>query len=237
MHKKLLFITLAWLCAVTGMADTLTIVNRFEKIEHASVLASYRNEFGSYRKPNMDVEFPYALIRVHIEGNESAVTKAKERFALYLGQHYTTKAKNTSRVNEIMFLVPVGAGHVELQCGDGCQPLTLFDYTQLTADAIYEGKVRYALEKVAVQQEPDPVSRQFFKFRVTPQDAIVSIIENGQTTILPMKEGGLASKMLNYGSYSYQISADRYYTAEGMFTVSDSNNELEQLCFQDSESK
>ena len=107
MHKKLLFITLAWLCAITGVADSLTILNRFEKIEHASVLASYR-------KPNMDVEFPYALIRVHIEGNESAVTKAKERFALYLGQHYTTKAKNTSRVNEIMFLVPIGAGHVEL---------------------------------------------------------------------------------------------------------------------------
>ena len=226
MHKKLLSVVFIWLCALSSMADTLRIVEPFRMIEHASVLASYRNEFGSYRKPNMDVEFPYALIRVHIEGNESAVTKAKERFALYLGQHYTTKAKNTSRVNEIMFLVPVGAGHVELQCGDGCQPQTLFDYPQLDADAIYEGRVRYALEKVAVQQEPDPVSRQFFKFRVTPQDAIVSIIENGQTTILPMKEGGLASKMLNYGSYSYQISADRYYTAEGMFTVSDSNNEL-----------
>ena len=74
------------------MADTLTIVNRFEKIEHASVLASYRNEFGSYRKPNMDVEFPYALIRLHIDGNKEAVTQAKELFALYLGQHYTTKA-------------------------------------------------------------------------------------------------------------------------------------------------
>ena len=154
MHKKLLFITLAWLGAISSMADTLTILNRFEKIEHGSVLASYRNEFGSFIKPQLDVEFPYALIRVHIDGNEAAVTKAKERFALYLGQHHAPMAKVTNRVNEIMFLVPVGAGYVELQCGDGCQPLTLFNYPQLVADAIYEGKVRYALEKVAVQQEP-----------------------------------------------------------------------------------
>ena len=214
--------------AVGSMADTLTIVSRFEKIEHASVLASYRNEFGSYRKPNLDVEFPYALIRVHIEGNELAVTKAKERFALYLGQHYTTKAKNTSRVNEIMFLVPVGAGHVELQCGDGCRPLVLFDYTQLAADAIYEGKVRYALEK----QEPvqstttQAPKRQFFKFRVTPTNAVVTIMENGAQEILPMREGGIASKMLNYGTYNYSIAADKYYTKEGSFTVSATQTEM-----------
>ena len=226
MHKKLLFIALAWLCAVTGMADTLTILNRFEKIEHASVLASYRNEFGSYRKPNMDVEFPYALIRVHIEGNEAAVTKAKERFALYLGQHYTTKAKNTSRVNEIMFLVPIGAGHVELQCGDGCQPLTLFDYSQLTADAIYEGKVRYAMEKQELIQSTTTQApkRQFFKFRVSPADAIVEVEANGQKYMWHVSEG-VASKPLNYGTYRYTISSNRYHTESGTFLVSDTETE------------
>ena len=227
MHKKLLFIALTWLCAISSMADTLTIVSRFEKIEHASVLASYRNEFGSYRKPNMDVEFPYALIRVHIEGNESAVTKAKERFALYLGQHYTTKAKNTSRVNEIMFLVPVGAGHVELQCGDGCRPLVLFDYTQLAADAIYEGKVRYALEK----QEPvqstttQAPKRQFFKFRVSPADAIVEVAEEGNVFKPWQLQDGIASDMLDWGTYRFRISANRYHAEEGTITVSDTQTE------------
>ena len=229
MHKKLLFIALTWLCAISSMADTLTILNRFEKIEHASVLASYRNEFGSYCKPNLDVEFPYALIRVHIDGNKEAVTQAKELFALYLGQHYTTKAKNTSRVNEIMFLVPVGAGHVELQCGDGCQPLVLFDYTQLAADAIYEGKVRYALEK----QEPvqstttQAPKRQFFKFRVTPKkDAWVTVWENGEQQTLTLDEEGMTRKMFNYGTYRYMVSADRYHSQEGMFTVSKTPGEL-----------
>ena len=230
MHKKLLFITLAWLCAVTSMADTLTILNRFEKIEHASVLASYRNEFGSFIKPQLDVEFPYALIRVHIDGNEAAVTKAKERFALYLGQHHAPMAKITNRVNEIMFLVPIGAGYVELQCGDGCQPLTLFNYPQLVADAIYEGKVRYALEKVAVQQEPvqstttQAPKRQFFKFRVSPADAIVEVEANGQKDMWHVSDG-VASKPLNYGTYRYTISANRYHTESGTFLVSDTETE------------
>ena len=224
MHKKLLFIALTWLCAIAGMADTLTIVSRFEKIEHASVLASYRNEFGSYRKPDLDVEFPYALIRVHIDGNKEAVTQAKELFALYLGQHYTTKAKNISRVNEIMFLVPVGAGHVELQCGDGCQPLVLFDNPQLTADAIYEGKVRYAMEKATVQPEPDLISRQFFKFRVSPADAMVEVDENGKKEIWKVVDG-VARKALYHGNYAYSVSANRYYTKEGVITVSDANTE------------
>ena len=226
MFKKVLIILLFSCYAISSMADTLTIVSRFEKIEHASVLASYRNEFGSYCKPNLDVEFPYALIRVHIDGNKEAVTQAKELFALYLGQHYTTKAKNTSRVNEIMFLVPVGAGHVELQCGDGCQPLVLFDYTQLAADAIYEGKVRYALEK----QEPvqstttQAPKRQFFKFRVSPADAIVEVEANGQKDMWHVSDG-VASKPLNYGTYRYTVSANRYHTESGTFLVSDTETE------------
>ena len=229
MHKKLLSVVFIWLCVLSSMADTLRIVEPFRVIEHASVLASYRNEFGSYRKPNMDVEFPYALIRVHIEGDELAVTKAKERFALYLGQHYTTKAKNTNHVNEIMFLVPVGAGHAELQCGDGCQPLVLFDNPRLTADAIYEGKVRYALEIKKRWEEPDPITKQYFKFRIHPADVAgitVLVTENGQQEPWNVADG-IASRKLDYGVYHYVISADRYHKTEGTFTVSDTGNELD----------
>ena len=80
MRKKALFILLFVCCAVSSMADTLTIVRGFEKIEHASVLASFRNEFGNFIKPNLDVEFPYALIRVYIDGNKEAVTQATQQF-------------------------------------------------------------------------------------------------------------------------------------------------------------
>ena len=228
-HIHTIVLLLLMLLPLGSMADTLTIVNRFEKIEHASVLASYRNEFGSFIKPQLDVEFPYALIRVHIDGNEAAVTKAKERFALYLGQHHAPMAKVTNRVNEIMFLVPIGAGYVELQCGDGCQPLTLFNYPQLAADAIYEGKVRYALEIKKGWDEPDPIAKQYFKFRIHPSDVAgitVLVTENGQQEPWNVADG-IASKKLDYGVYNYVISADRYHKTEGSFTVSDTNNELD----------
>ena len=220
MRKKSLFILLSVCCAVSGMADTLTIVNRFEKIEHASVLASYRNEFGSFIKPQLDVEFPYALIRVHIDGNEAAVTKAKERFALYLGQHHAPMAKVTNRVNEIMFLVPVGAGYVELQCGDGCQPLTLFNYPQLAADAIYEGKVRYALAKLGPTSTPNP-KKQIFSFEVNPKNASVEVIVGEKSEYCKI-EDDIQSITLNHGTYKYIVSAPRYQTETGIIQVSDS---------------
>ena len=220
MLKKLLFILFFACCAVSSMADTLRIVEPFRMIEHASVLASYRNEFGSYRKPNMDVEFPYALIRVHIEGNKEAVTQAKEQFALYLGQHYTTKVKNTNHVNEIMFLVPVGAGHVELQCGDGCQPLVLFDNPRLTADAIYEGKVRYALAKLGPTPTPNP-RKQIFSFEVNPKNASVEVIVGEKSEYCKI-EDDIQSITLNHGTYQYKVSAPRYQTETGIIQVSDS---------------
>ena len=68
--------------------------------------------------------------------------------------------------------------------------------------------------------------RQFFKFRVNPTNAVVTVWENGKEQILPMKEGGVASKMFNYGTYSYRISANRYHSEEGSFTVSDTQREM-----------
>ena len=120
MLKKALFIWLLACCAITGMAQELEITQPFKRLEHASVLASYRNEFGSFRKPALDIEFPYALIRLELEGDEHAVLKAKEKFSVYMGQHHSIQSKITDRDNEILFLVPSGAGHIELKCGDGC---------------------------------------------------------------------------------------------------------------------
>ncbi|MBR2486302.1 MAG: SUMF1/EgtB/PvdO family nonheme iron enzyme, partial [Paludibacteraceae bacterium] len=37
---------------------------------------------------------------------------------------------------------------------------------------------------------------------------------------------GIASKMLNYGTYSYSIAADKYHTKEGSFTVSATQTEM-----------
>lgn len=226
MYKKLLFIIFLCLCSVSSLADTLNIVHPFQRIEHATVLTSYRNEFGKFIKPQLDVEFPYALIRVHIDGDEAAVTKAKERFQLYLGHHYKPAARFTEHVNEILFLVPTGAGHVELQCGDGCQPLLLFDNPQLTPDAIYEGQVRYAIQVKRIDDEEDRIKSQYFKFRLTPDDTQVEVMVDGEWR-MPETESGVASIFLNYGTYDYRAFAEGYAMEEGQIRVSDTDTERE----------
>ena len=224
MHKKLLYITILWLCAMSGMAQELEIVQPFKRIEYASVLASYYNEFSTFRKPALDVEFPYALIRVELEGDEHAVLKAKEKFSLYMGQHHSVQSKLTDRDNEILFLVPTGGGHIELKCGDGCASQLLLDLTQLQADAIYYGKVRYTPAAPLPTPDPVPAKKQFFKFRVSPADAMVEVMENGRKELWKV-EDGVASKALLHGTYAYTISANRYHTQEGVITVSDTDTE------------
>ena len=76
MHKKLLFITLLWLGAISSMAQSLTIVEDFKIIENSSALVAYHNQFSDYEKPQMDDTFPYAVVRVLLEGNAHVVTAA-----------------------------------------------------------------------------------------------------------------------------------------------------------------
>ena len=69
--------------------------------------------------------------------------------------------------------------------------------------------------------------RQFFKFRVTPKkDAWVTVWENGEQQTLTLNEEGMARKMFNYGTYKYMVSADRYHSQEGTFTVTKTPGEL-----------
>ena len=69
--------------------------------------------------------------------------------------------------------------------------------------------------------------RQFFKFRVTPKkDAWVTVWEDGEQQTLTLNEEGMARKMFNYGTYKYMVSADRYHSQEGTFTVTKTPGEL-----------
>ena len=58
---------------------------------------------------------------------------------------------------------------------------------------------------------------------VTPADAFVEVTENGMKTPWRVVDG-IATKVLNYGTYAYSVSANRYYAEEGQFTLSDSQN-------------
>ena len=230
MRKIRLLLTLLclWLGMLPTLAQSVTIVEEMKLVPHASVMAMYKNEFGSFETPITSPSFRYAVIRMHLEGNAQAVRTAKERVTLYMGQQMGVESRVTTYSNQILFLVRAPRHPmIYIDCGDGCERVLLSNMQQLDPNCLYDCRVSFVPEEESVPQTTTQApKRQFFKFRVTPTNAVVTIVENGAQEILPMREGGIASKMLNYGTYTYSIAADKYHTKEGSFTVSATQTEM-----------
>ena len=230
MRKIRLLLTLLclWLGMLPTLAQSVTIVEEMKLVPHASVMAMYKNEFGSFETPLTSPSFRYAVIRMHLDGNAQAVRTAKERVTLYMGQQMGVESRVTTYSNQILFLVRAPRHPmIYIDCGDGCERVLLSNMQQLEPNCLYDCRVSFVPEEENVPQTTTQApKRQFFKFRVTPINAVVTIVENGAQEILPMREGGIASKMLNYGTYTYSIAADKYHTKEGTFTVSATQTEM-----------
>ena len=226
--KLLLTLLCLWFGMIPTLAQSVTIVDEMKLVPHASVMAMYKNEFGSFETPLTSPSFRYAVIRMHLEGNAQAVRTAKERMTLYMGQQMGVESRVTTYSNQMLFLVRAPRHPmIYIDCGDGCERVLLSNMQQLEPNCLYDCRVRFVPEEESIPQTTTQApKRQFFKFRVTPINAVVTIVENGVQEILPMREGGIASKMLNYGTYSYSIAADKYHTKEGTFTVSATQTEM-----------
>ena len=100
---KRIFIISICLLVATGWssAQTLTITQDFEKIQFASVMVLYKNLFGKHEKPDLDRNFPYALLRVGLEGDAQEVKAAKQQLNLYLGQTVAVQDIHKGNSNEI----------------------------------------------------------------------------------------------------------------------------------------
>ena len=225
--KILSVLLFLWIGLVPLSAQSVRITQELTLHPFATVLPMYKNEFGSFEKPKMTDTFPFAVIRMHLEGNAQAVKAAKELFTLDMGQMTGVESKCTTYSNQILFLVPARRPYIYIDCGDGCDQVLLSNMQQLKSNRVYDCTVQFTPEQeYAAPTTTQAPKRQFFKFRVTPANAVVTIVENGAQEILPMREGGIASKMLNYGTYSYSIVADKYHTKEGSFTVSATQTEM-----------
>ena len=229
MRKIRLLVTLLclWLGMMPLVAQSVQIIKELEQNPFASAVVLYKNDFGSFEKPDLIDTFPYAVIRMHLEGDAHDVRTAKERLTLDVGQMFRVESRVTTYTNQIVFLVKAKRLYMLIDCGDGCEKVVLNNMEQLKSNCVYDCTVRFIPEEENVPQTTmQAPKRQFFKFRVTPDNAVVTIIENGAQEILPMREGGIASKMLNYGTYNYSIAADKYHTKEGTFTVSATQTEM-----------
>lgn len=225
MRMRSLYLVLLLLLAPPLFAQSLTITQSFREIANSSVLASFKNQFGAWENNGA---FPYALIRVQLEGNVHEVIAAKQTLVLDLGGKGEVMHVYREMENEIMFLVPQNVQKVDILCGvDGERKNILTISNALQANTVYMGKVHYIpfVEKnITIQSESQ--YRQFFVFRLNPADAQVHVMVNGIEEIWENKDG-IAYKMLYFGAYPYSISADGYYSQEGIINVSDQYRTLE----------
>lgn len=143
MMRKTLFTTIVLLFGLSTFAQTLTVTKEFTLVPNSSVLAMYKNQFGKWEKADLDDTFPYAVIRVALEGDAKNVNSAKKKLGLYLGTQRTVVDMNIDEDNVMLFLIPSGAGHVELRCGDGCTPQIIIDLPRLRSNMVYSGKVHF----------------------------------------------------------------------------------------------
>ena len=225
MRRRSIYLFLLLSLALPLFAQSLTITQSFREIPNSSVLASFKNQFGAWENNGV---FPYALIRVQLEGNAHEVIAAKQTLMLELvGGQETVVHVYRDMENEIMFLVPHSVQQLNLLCGPNCERKNILTNAKaLQANSVYIGKVHYIpfIEKNTNIQS-DSQQRQFFVFRVTPVNAMVHVLVNGVEEIWENKDG-IAYKMLYFGSYPYSISADGYYSQEGIINVSDQQRNL-----------
>ena len=190
----------------------------------ASVLAMYKNEFGSFEKPDMSDTFPFAVIRMHLEGNAHDVKAAKERLTLYMGQQTGVEARVTTYSNQILFLVRSRRPMIFIDCGDGCEQVLLSNMQKLKSNCLYDCTVRFRTERsidatidtVFVNEGP---KIHELRLQVEPADAKVEIVMlNGIKQECSVVDG-VAELKLEEGEYRYTISAEHYYPQEGVLSV------------------
>lgn len=221
--KLLLTLLCLWAGLLPALAQSVTITREMKEVQMASVLAMYKNEFGSFEKPALSDPFPFALIRMHLEGNAHDVRAAKERLTLYMGQQTGVEARVTTYSNQILFLVPARRPMIFIDCGDGCEQVMLSNMQKLKSNCLYDCTVRFRTER-SVDATVDTVfvnegpKIHELRLQVEPADAKVEVIAHGERKDWILTDG-IADLQLTEGEYRYTISADNYHTAQGVIQV------------------
>lgn len=124
------------------------------------------------------------------------------------------------KASEYWVYMATGAKTLEVHCM-GYEKLNV-SFNDISHGQIPSLKSKCTYELVITVPGRENITKihsQFFKFRVSPSDAIVRVVENGREELWDMVDG-MAVKELRYGTYRYSVEADRHHKEEGEFTVS-----------------
>ena len=177
--KILSVLLFLWIGLVPLSAQSVRITQELTLHPFATVLPMYKNEFGSFEKPKMTDTFPFAVIRMHLEGNGQAVKAAKELFTLDMGQMTGVESKCTTYSNQILFLVPARRPYIYIDCGDGCDQVLLSNMQQLKSNRVYDCTVQFTPAEVEIEGS-ETVDREQLKQELLAE--IVGMLKEQNTS-------------------------------------------------------
>lgn len=207
------FIVLFWLIGLPlfAQSDGLS-VKRFEDVSHEKLYArsadAPRDNAGNYP----------ALLLVQV---------LSESEASFTANYMIGEAQKKGHVYWVY--MAEGAKYVEIS-------LPQYEKIKVSFSDVSNGTIPALVSKCTYEmvinvprlggEVAKPVlKRQFFKVRVSPENAVVEVKIDGEWQLWAT-DNGLASDIISFGSYDYRVSAQDYYTKEGVLTLDDNHNEI-----------
>jgi len=124
------------------MALTIAETPRVGVLTNTSVAILRPEWFNKYNNPqNVKSPFPYAAIKLELKGDKEAIDVAKERLSLTIGGKHIVEAKDVKETNMIWFLVHCRNEYIDLDCGDGCEPINIWK-ERLEPNRVYKSEIR-----------------------------------------------------------------------------------------------
>lgn len=204
-----IFFLLALLSANTWAQDGLT-VKRFSDVSQSKLYAR------SADAPKDNMGNQPALLLVQVLSDSEASFSANYMIA------------SEKRGNEYWVYMAEGAKYLEVS-------LPRYEKIRVVFNEVSHGSIPSLVSKCTYElviNVPGAIptthtpNRQYFKFFVQPADANVRVLVDGDWQWW-LAEDGLASKSLDYGTYEYEVSYDRYRSEHGFITVSQNSQQLE----------
>lgn len=200
----------------TIMAQSITLTKEFQTMPNVKALDVYRNQFGAFERVGAEEPFPYAVIRVGLDGTPEDIKEAKQRLSFQLGRVTSVETVFKDARNELLFLVPIRARNIQMSCDGECLPQMMFDsLVVLQANTVFYGRVHFALDET---RDPDKLAKYIYTLTVEPADAKVELRHGFVNEEWALKNG-MTEQLLTEGTYYYTITAEDYRTAEGSLVV------------------
>lgn len=215
-NRLILLGVLVFVTIIPMLAQFITLTKEFQTMPNVKALDVYRNQFGKWEVKDPSKNFPYAVIRVGLDGTPEEVKEAKERLSFQLGRVTNVETVFKDARNELLFLVPVRARNIQMSCDGECLPQMMFDsLVVLQPNTVFYGRVHFSLDET---RDPDKLAKYVFTLTVEPADAKVELRYGFVNEEWVLKDG-MTEQFLSEGTYYYTITAEDYRTAEGSLVV------------------